>query len=282
MRLKPRNLILNTLLAAGEDGQSVREAIASCALFGIRENSVRVTLARLAADGLIESNCRGRYRLGPAAAALARDVSAWRTAEERVRDWRGDWIAVHVGALGRSDRVALRSRSRAMSLLGLKELDAGLHVRPDNLAGGVHAVRTRLRGLGLDHAAAVFVASGFDPDREARACRLWDGAALNRTYRSGRQKLGRWLARADTLEPEAAARDAFMIGNEAIRLLVFDPLLPAPLVDVDERRAFAAAVRRHDEAGRAVWRRLRLAPGGAEVVPPHSLDMDLLSENARP
>ena len=73
-----------------------------------------------------------------------------------------------------------------------------------------------------------------------------------------------------------------LLGNEAIRLLVFDPLLPAPLVDVDERRAFAAVGRRHDESGRAIWRRLHLAPGGADVAPPHSFDLDVLATIARP
>ncbi len=282
MNLKPRHLILNTLLAAGDAGQSVRQVIGSCALFGIRENNVRVVLARLAAEGLIESTGRGNYRLGPGATALARDVAAWRSAENRVRDWDGSWIAVHVGALDRSNRVALRARNRALALLGLKELDSGLYVRPDNLAGGVAAVRARLHGLGLDDAAAVFVATGFDKERDARARNLWDGRSLTKTYRATRRKLERWLDRADSLAPEAAAREAFLLGNEAIRLLVFDPLLPAPLVDVDERRAFAAAVRRHDESGRAIWRRLHLAPGGADVAPPHSFDLDVLATIARP
>lgn len=282
VRLKARNLILNTLLAAGDSGQSVREAIASCALFGIRQNSVRVALVRLAADGLIESTGRGRYRLGPRALALARDVSAWRTAESRVRDWDGGWIAAHVGALGRSNRAELRSRNRALNLLGLRELEAGLHVRPDNLAGGVESVRARLLGLGLDAAAPVFVATGFDPEREERARRLWDGKVLTGTYRRTRRTLERWQARAGQLKPDIAAREAFLLGNEAIRLLVFDPLLPAPLVDVEERRALAAAVRRHDEAGRALWRRLRLTPGGTDVATPHSFDPDVLAAAARP
>jgi phenylacetic acid degradation operon negative regulatory protein len=282
VRLKARNLILNTLLAAGDGGQTVRAAIASCGLFGIRENTVRVALVRLAAEGLIESTGRGTYRLGPRAVALARDVATWRTAETRVRTWDGGWITVHVGALQRSNRVALRSRSRALALLGLRELDPGLHVRPDNLVGGVDEVRTRLLKLGLDTAAAVFVASGFDADRETRARALWDGRSLTQTYCATREGLERWLALAGSLAPDVSAREAFVLGNEAIRLLVFDPLLPSPLVDVDERRAFAAAVRRHDEAGRAIWRRLRLTPGGADVAPPHSFDLELLSARTRP
>jgi phenylacetic acid degradation operon negative regulatory protein len=143
-------------------------------------------------------------------------------------------------------------------MLGLRELDRGLYVRPDNLAGGVNEVRERLQKLGLEAAAAVFVAAGFDAEREAHARSLWDGAALNRTYRTTRRDLEQWLERAGTLAPEVAAREAYLLGNEAIHQLVFDPLLPAPLVDIDERRAFVAAVLKHDEAGRDCWRRLHL------------------------
>lgn len=280
MTLRPRSLILNVLLAAGRRGQAVREVIGSCALFDMRENSVRVALARLAAEGLVEITERGRYRLGPRAAALATDVAAWRTAEDRVREWQGHWIAVHV-AQPRGNRRSLRERSRALAMLGMRELERGLHLRPDNLAGGVTTVRERLLRLGLDDAGAVFVAHEFDAEHEARARRLWDGAALSRSYRRTRDRLHGWQRKAAAMSPEAAARDAFLLGNEAIRLLVFDPMLPAPLVDVAERRACAAAVLRHEEAGRELWRRLRLVPGGRVVAPPRSFEFDPLQSLER-
>jgi len=277
-----RSLILNLQLATEGRGQSVREAIASCALFGIRENSVRVALARLVAEGLIEPASRGVYRLGPRAAALASDVANWRSAEDRVREWNGGWITVHVGALGRSNRVALRARDRALAMLGLRELDRGLHVRPDNLAGGVNEVRERLHKLGLDEEAAVFVATGFDAAREARARRLWDGDALTSGYRSTRLALEQWPARAPTLDAETAAREAYLLGNDAIRLLVFDPMLPSPLVDVDERRALAASVREHDRIGHALWRRLQLAPGTDDRLAIRPFETESLTSPTRP
>lgn len=252
----PRSLVLNLLLAADGEPLSAREAVASCALFGIRENSVRVTLARLAAAGMIEAAGRGAYRLGPNAETLAADVATWRSADQRLRDWSGDWIAVHVAALGRSDRVALRGRDRALALLGLRELDRGLFIRPDNLAGGVAAVRERLHKLGLEKNAAVFVASDFDAAREKRARALWDTKALDQGYRDTRKRLEAWLAKAGKLDAETAARESFLLGNDAIRQLVFDPLLPAPLVDATARAAFIDAVKRYDSAGHAIWKRL--------------------------
>lgn len=261
MKVNPRSLILNLLLAQDGEPLSARDAVAACALFGISGNSVRVTLARLSAAGLIAAEGRGAYRLGPDAEGLAADVATWRHAEQRVCDWRGGWVAVHVGSLGRSDRVALRARDRALALLGLRELERGLFLRPDNLAGGVAAARERLCKLGLEREATVFLAQDFDAGHEQRARALWDGAALDRIYRETRQRLEAWLERADGLEPDVAARESFLLGNEAIRQLVFDPLLPAPLVDVTARREFATSVRRFDEAGRRIWQRLVSARG---------------------
>jgi phenylacetic acid degradation operon negative regulatory protein len=253
MATNPRHLILNLLLGADSQTLTARDAVVACALFGVREASTRVALARLAATGMVEATARGAYRLGPNAHELAAYVATWRDAEQRVCEWSGAWITVHVGTLGRRDRVALRARERALHLLGLAELERSLYVRPANLVGGVDGVRERLHSLGLERGAAVFVAQGFDAARERHARALWNGRELTRRYRETKRRLDGWRAGAGSLPPEIAAREAYVLGNDAIRELVFDPLLPAPLVDTEARSAFVAAVVRFDATGRAIW-----------------------------
>jgi phenylacetic acid degradation operon negative regulatory protein len=253
MEPRPRQLILRLLLGAGGAPLTARDAVRACALFDIPANGVRVALARLVAGGLVEPVRRGAYRLGRRASMLAADVASWREASHRTIGWNGDWIAVHVGPLGRSDRAALRVRLRALGLLGLRELDPGLHLRPDNLAGGVPTVRDRLHRLGLESEAAVFRAGGFDARRERRARALWSGQALVRGYRTTRVRLERWLARAPRLALGDKARESFLLGDEAIRQIVFDPLLPTPLVDERARADFINAVIRFDAAGQEIW-----------------------------
>lgn len=265
--LNPRRLILKLLLAADDGRLSTREAVAAGELLGFSENSMRVALARLTAQQRLAASERGRYGLGPAATGLAEEVRGWRAGEARVRDWDGGWLAVHTGALGRSDRSALRLRERALDLLGLRPLLPGLYLRPDNLQGGVAAARTRLRGLGLPAEALVARLDQLDDPSQARAARLWDSAALNRRYRQQRERLEAWMARAPQLDPEVAAREAFALGDEAIRALVFDPLLPAPLVDVAARAAFTDTVRRFDRVGHGYWQRLALALSVPVPVP---------------
>lgn len=268
MAPNPKHLILNLLLAADHNTLSSREAVGSCKLFGIRENNVRVALVRLSAAGLVEAASRGSYRLGPKAEALAKDIAQWRTAEQKVCEWRGQWLVVSAGGLSRSDRVAMRARERALAMSGFQLLDSHLHVRPDNLQGSAEQARERLYQLGLDASAPVFSAQGLDSAREQAARQLWNGEQLTQRYRQTRQQLQSWLERADDLDLETAARECFLLGNEAIRQLVYDPLLPEPLVDVGERRAFTEAVRHYDDVGRGIWQRLLQQLSQGHTMPP--------------
>lgn len=252
----PKNLILNLLLAAGGEPLSASDAVASCQLFGIRENSVRVALVRLNAAGLIESVGRGAYRLGPQAATLAADIASWRHAEQRVCDWEGAWLMVSTAGLRRSDRAALRLRERALALAGFETLAPELHVRPDNLVGHAEGARHRLQQLGMDPDAHVFVARDLAPELDQRARQLWADKRLDQGYARTRQKLDAWLQGASQLDLETAARESYVLGNEAIRQLVFDPLLPHPLVDASARRDFLQAVIDFDAAGHRIWQSL--------------------------
>lgn len=252
----PKRLILNLLRAADGSSLSTRDATAACALFGIRESHVRVALVRLSTAGLIEAAGRGHYRLGPQAGPLAEDVSHWHEAESRVCDWDGGWLMVSTGGLGRSDRPALHARDRALALAGFQALEPTLYVRPDNMVGHATTVRERLHKLGLGDQAPVFAARDLDPRREQEARTLWDGAALNANYRATSQKLQQWMARADQIDLDVAARESYLLGHDAIRQLVFDPLLPEPLVDVSARRACTQVVQAFDQMGHAIWQRL--------------------------
>ena len=260
MSADSRSLVLSLILGAearGDAALGVRELISACALFELPENNVRVALARAVAAGQLATPRRGAYALSAQSRPLADEVGRWRSLEDQIVEWRGDWLAVHVGATGRSDRPALRARERAFGILGLAEFERGLHLRPDNLAGGVASLRERLAHLvpqGTE-LGTVFVLGGLAAADAQRAAALWDAAALNAHYRDGTARLSAWLEGARALPLERAARESFELGHAAIRSLVFDPLLPAPLVDAAARSRFIKTVARFDDAGKAVWQR---------------------------
>lgn len=230
----------------------VRALVATAARFGFTSNAVRVALARLAAEGLVESDERGSWRLAPSTSPLSQHVEGWRLGEKRRRAWRGDWLAAWLpkGAV-RGDRA--RSR-RALTLLGFREgLDA-LWVRPDNLARPFGAVRQSLVALGLEAGAEVFAAHDFsDALVTAWRARLWDTRALDRGYRDARVELERSQTRVGRLPRDRAMVETFLLGGRAIRILATDPLLPDEILPGTERAALHAAMLDYDVLGRRVW-----------------------------
>ena len=284
MNPSPRALILSLMLGAESRGDGVlgaRELLAACALFGVPESTVRVTLTRAVAGGLMRVPRRGSYALGPSARALADEVHRWRRTASLMTPWAGDWIAVHVGATGRSDRVALRARERAFGLLGMAEFERGLHLRPNNLCGGAGSLRQRLQALvpaGTDIGTVFLLQDLSDTDTQ-RAHGLWDTSALDHAYRDTTARLCAWLDDSSRLALDRAARESFTLGHDAIRQLMFDPLLPAPLIDHGTRERFMQAVVRFDDAGQAIWQRFLTAarqqdPRDRFPVTPHPLDQE--------
>ncbi len=247
-----RSLILDLLATVRRGSVPVRALLEAGALFGLRENGLRVALARLLAEGAVLREEPGRYRL--AGGALGEWVRSWRDLERRVRRWSGSWVGVHTAGLpGRAARQR-RARGRALRLCGFRPLAPGLEVRPDNRAGGVAGLRRELVGLGLEPEAPVFALRELAPAEERRARSLWDVAALVAGYRATGAALESSAARLPGLAPQAARVESFELGGAAIRQVLLDPLLPEPIAPEAERRALLESLRRYDAIGRRVWR----------------------------
>ncbi len=253
MKPSAKSLILDLLSTLRRGAMPVRALVEAGELFGIGENSLRVALARLRAAGLVERDERGQYALGARAQAINQQVTTWRQLEARMRLWRHGWIGAQSGAHSRSDRPALRRRTRALHLLGFRKLVPGLELRPNNLAGGVHAVRTQLHTLGVEPNTLVFAVSELDEDAEQRAHELWDVAGLCAAYETTQRELEASAERLPSLERNAAMVESFLLGGRAIRQLVLDPLLPESIAPAAPRRALLEALRRYDRLGRACW-----------------------------
>lgn len=231
---------------------------------GLASNAMRVCLSRLKAGDFVECDARGWYRLGPAARSLSEELANWRQRESQTLQWRGAWIAAHLDRLPSAQRKRQRQQARALALLGFREWRPGLAVRPDNLRKGVEGVRARLHALGFAAQQPVFVMSGLEDEAQAALPGLWDLKTLNLSYRKGLAALELSRKRAARLSLDKAGAETFRVGGDALRSLAFDPLLPAPLVEVSSRKRYAAAVQSYDELGRHYWSQILEAPLSSE------------------
>lgn len=251
-----KSLLLDLLrVVPGRSAVPVQGLVRVGELFGITGNATRVTLSRLVDKGLLESDGRGQYRLSQATDPVSHFVEDWRLGEKRLRPWEGAWLCVHLPRPG-PGRKARAASGRALSFLNFREAEGGLWVRPDNLAGGADAARTRLRELGLEEGALVFAGAGFGEDVTAQwAATLWnedparEQCALTRRLRASEKRIA-------SLPLEEALVETFTLGGKAIELLVRDALLPEQIRSGDARRELTKAMTDYDVVGRQCWGRL--------------------------
>jgi phenylacetic acid degradation operon negative regulatory protein len=250
-----RKVILQLLTAAGPTYVPVQGLVYGMSLLGVNENCLRVTLARLKQERLVELGRRGEYRLGPAARAMSEEIAGWRQLEEKVEAWDGTWIGVHTAGLSSQRKVA-RQRQRALKLLGFRQWCAGLELRPNNLSGGIERTRDRLRNLGLESQAPIFRLSDWNPAPEKAITKLWSIEKLHRQYTQMIERLESSVSHFPHLTLEEAGRESFWLGSEAIRLLLLDPLLPPPLCREDLRRRLRDTMIHYDRQSRQIWEQI--------------------------
>ena len=182
MNVSAKAVILE-LLAAGpsiyDKSIPVRLLVRAASVFDIAENSVRVAVVRLCAEGLLESPERGRYCLGPAAEAVTTKIRGWQTIRDRIGRWDGGWIGVFTADQSRTDRSALRKRLQALKLHGFQPLRPGFHIRPSNLNTPLAELRAALNRLGLEDNSPVFNITKLDTAEDAQARQLWDTESIS-------------------------------------------------------------------------------------------------------
>ena len=250
-----RKLLLKLLGSRDNIQMNAGAAVRVGALFGISENNIRVTLTRLQSAQLITLVERGYYRLGDKGIRFAREIHQWREDENGLVPWQNDWVVAQTSPLPKSDKKQYRNNERALKLLGMKKLANDVYLRPNNFSGGVGEVRERLHTLGLSGKALVFRACDFDSKTQTKAMGLWRHLNLASLYKDGCREIEESLARLPSLSLEDATKESYVIGDRALYHLVFDPLLPAPLVDVTMREHYRNLVKHYDDMGAEIWHR---------------------------
>ena len=250
--LTARSVIASTLLGVHPPSLPVRALVASAALFGIADGTVRVAVSRMVQAGELEPDGDG-YRL--TGALLERQARQDRSRAGTTRRWRGTWRTAIVVADARSSSQRAELRA-AMAALRLAELREGVWLRPDNLPAD-----TALPARTVVDGQCRWLVSRVD-DPVALAADLWDldGWATRATRL--RSDLDRLLPRLEAGDTDVLA-DGFVLAAEVLRHFQSDPLLPDDLLPDgwpgdDLRRcydrysaAFSATIRRWNQTGGA-------------------------------
>ena len=249
-----RTIVLDLLSTRARATLSAHDIIRAGGAFGIEATGMRTALARLKADGRLRVVSRGVYAPGIGAEPLQRRLRGWRTATARRSGWDGRWMIALVGGNERADRTRLRRTLRALQIGGFREAEPGLWVRPANLTSGVADMRDDLRATGGAETMLVARIGEVDATREALWRTLWDAAAIADAHRALTAELQRHATALDRAPVPQAAAATLILGREAIRDILRDPLLPDDLGGVAALDELVAAMIDYDAIGRAAWR----------------------------
>ncbi len=221
---------------------------------GISETAMRVSLTRLVADGKIVRTERGLYIAAREAHALFRRVDQWERKHTLAIKWRsGDWLAVHSGALSKADKTVWRHHHLALALCGFAQLRPGLHVRPNNLRGGVRAQASRLRELGLAANAMVFRLCDMEVPNEQETRALWNVSELVAADQNYINALEKGMENLDALALDAAVKETMLLGRSVIAHLIRDPVLPTELMPSETRERLFSLAAEYQARARLLW-----------------------------
>jgi phenylacetic acid degradation operon negative regulatory protein len=246
-------IVLDLLSSYPSHELSVGSLCRAAALFGMAEQGVRVALTRLVRRGKVISRVRGVYALDESTNSLFRETNSWLRREKRLVSWDGLWVGVADSAVSRQKRAMLREHERALAIKGFQQLQDGLHLRPDNLAGGIQDLRKELHGLGLAERALVVGLHDLSLEDERRARALWNVVELRQGYQGMLEDLERSNRRLDCKPVEAAAVESLLLGRSIIRRIVRDPLLPEELLPGLERQRLTQEMHDYQLRSKALW-----------------------------
>lgn len=252
IEITAKSLLLDVLRSTQTTAWPVKKLIEVAGMFDIRESAVRVTLSRLVARGLIETNEPGSYLITSAYDPVRNWIDDWKAGERRVVEWNRQWLCVYPPtSVRKKDWQALDKAARR---LGFRLVQERLWVRPDNLAMTLHRMNELLDVMSGVTSLVFATATQLHADNQDLTLEsLWDRSSLEQEYKQCTLRLKRSMSQQQDPKSSDALRESILVGGEAIRLLAVDPLLPNEMIDTALRAELDTTTRIYNDMYHQSW-----------------------------
>ena len=242
---------------------------------GVNDRSVRTSVQRLVAEGLLVNRREGRlsfYSIAPAAKHEFWEADRRIYHPRTATPWDGRWtVAVESGGLAPADRTALRQQ---LSWLGFGSLGGPVHVCPLDRTGELQHL---LADLGLGEQVVVFrgeVAAAGRADHDLAEALTGDLRALAPAWKAFLRRFGplaEELTATHAVDPEDAFLTRTLLVHAYRRVVLREPELPAELWPAawigEQAYAVAAACYRALSASADAHLSAVCAAAGLEAAP---------------
>jgi len=201
---------------------------------GISKTSVQKSLNELIESHYIHVDENRCCSILPERSLFSQHFEQWRLSEQRRVIWDGSWLVCDLPVICEDSDVRKRSLW-ALDLLGFKETPKGI-LRPNNLLGGIDALRLKLKIFGIEANTDLFSVNDY-PKRiqETLKTDIWPITALTDSYHDMYQKVDTGNAMLKSRVTKSVLVYALKIGYEAVTMLAIDPLLPVEMQDPKPR-----------------------------------------------
>lgn len=232
--LKPRSLVFNLYgdyvrYYGGEIG--LQNLLPLLDIFGVSEQTTRVTLSRLKREGWLESRRVGRrswYSLTPRAWRML-DGGRERIFQRRRDSWNGDWHMI-IYQVPEAERPVREQLRKALRWLGFGPLGPSTWVSAHNR---FRELEETLADRGINATYQIFTArtGSLERDREL-ANRSWDLTALRDNYRAfvGEHRQAAREAKEKQLSDEQCFVRRVHMVHDYRKFPYLDPDLPLELL----------------------------------------------------
>jgi phenylacetic acid degradation operon negative regulatory protein len=266
-----KNLLLDLLRSTKSTAWPVKKLIHVACMFNISENSVRVTLSRLASRGFIEADERGFYQITTAYNPVRNWIDDWSKGEDRIKEWNQRWLCIHPPLKIR--KTDWQSLIETGLRLGFKVVEDRMLVRPDNLALSRESISELVEAMsGVTDLIYSSPKELYSDDLALNLALLWNRSALEQGYRRGVKRLKSSMRRQKNLKSLEALRESILVGGEAIRILALDPLLPDSMINKSLRIELDTTTKEYNALYQQPWE-VFLGTGSIENLP-QIMDLD--------
>src|SRR5690606_31682994 len=136
------------------------------------DNGIRVAVARLNQENVIQAVERGAYQLLEKKFDTSFISLNKQPYIQTVTTWNGKYVLVYTGTLGRVDRASLSRRKESHRYYGFQEWEQTGFIRADDLTLRLSTLKAAVIRCRLDDDARFFQVSQLESETEVRL--LWD------------------------------------------------------------------------------------------------------------
>ncbi len=255
LNISAKSLVLDLLRMVHPHALPVGVLVRSGEMFGISGNAIRVNVTRLLAKNQIEQDERGRYRFGRESLPHNQWLSQWQLGEERVKDWKQDWLILHCSSMMKAKERKVIFKMAAY--FGFRELMPGTWIRPNNLNRDLQGLSQQIASLAQLNDFVIFESKEIAlPGHPMDVQKLWAIGDLERDYQELIEIMEEGISKVDEYGLREAFRRSYLVGVRVHQFFAQDPLLPSEFLNVELREKVVKRFFEYDEQYRSAWNQL--------------------------